>query len=262
VAELEARGVRFHVQRLGAGERVVVFLHGLVMDNLSSWYFTFANPVAGFAEVVLFDLRGHGRSSRPASGYAVADMVADLAAILDGLGLAERRVELVGNSFGGLLALAFALEHPARVSGLCLVDAHISDEGWGGEMKETLSLEGEERDRVIAHSFRHWLGRHSTRKSTRLAETAKALVHGTSLVEDLSSSPPFEEAALAALDVPVLALYGEDSDVRDRGEQLARLLPQCELVLIPGCTHSVIWEATAALRVRLVDWIRRGEAGS
>ncbi len=40
MAEVIAGGVRFHVQRLGGGDRTVVFLHGLVMHNLSSWYFT------------------------------------------------------------------------------------------------------------------------------------------------------------------------------------------------------------------------------
>ena len=48
----------------------VVFVHGLVMDNLSSFYYTLAAPLAqaGFG-TVLFDLRGHGLSERPPSGY-------------------------------------------------------------------------------------------------------------------------------------------------------------------------------------------------
>ena len=46
MAEVEVRGLDFHFLRLGGGEPTVVFLHGLVMDNLSSWYFTVANPMA------------------------------------------------------------------------------------------------------------------------------------------------------------------------------------------------------------------------
>lgn len=261
MAEVVARGLRFHVQKLGEvgeGEPTVVFLHGLVMDNLSSWYFTAANPVAKHTSALLYDLRGHGRSERPDGGYTVPDMVADLAALLGACGV-EAPVHLVGNSFGGLLGLAFALEHPERVASIVLVDSHLSDEGWGAEMAGTLGLEGEERDRMIAESFRHWLGRHSRRKRTRLAETAKGLVYGTSLVEDLRASAPFSEASLRSLEVPVLALYGEESDVRDRGERLAALLPHCELRLLPGCTHSVLWEATDAVRDAIVAWIRRGD---
>src|SRR5947207_7958536 len=107
MAEVAARGLTFHVQRLGSADAraTVVFLHGLVMDNLSSFYFTLANPVAQVASVILYDLRGHGRSERPPDGYGLGEMVADLDALLDALGVA-RPVILVGNSFGGLLALA------------------------------------------------------------------------------------------------------------------------------------------------------------
>ena len=54
MAEVTTRGVRFHVQTMPAssGERgapIVVFVHGLVMDNLSSFYYTLANPVAGYS---------------------------------------------------------------------------------------------------------------------------------------------------------------------------------------------------------------------
>src|SRR5262245_63111303 len=108
MADVISNGVRLHVQRLSPGSGpVVVFLHGLVMDNLSSWYFSVAHPASRAAEVLLYDLRGHGLSERPASGYGLADMVADLAGLLDALQI-TRPVTLVGNSFGGLLAVAFA----------------------------------------------------------------------------------------------------------------------------------------------------------
>lgn len=256
MAEVRTGGLRFHVQRLGSGEPTVVFLHGLVMDNLSSWYFTVANPVARVATALLYDLRGHGRSERPESGYGVADMVADLGGVLDGCDI-DSPVHLVGNSFGGLLGLAFALEHPDRVASLVLVDAHISDGGWGAEMAFTLGLEGDERDRKIAESFEDWLGRHSERKRNRLAKNAEALVYGTSLVADLQASEPFSAQALRSLGCPALLLYGEASDIIDRGRRLARDLPRAELVVLPGCSHSILWEATQTVRDAVVGWVGR-----
>lgn len=252
MADVVANGVRHHVQRLGRGERTVVFVHGLVMDNLSSFYFTLANPIAETAEVVLYDLRGHGMSERPAAGYRVDDLVADLASLLDALAI-DRPVTLVGNSFGGLVALAFAAAHPARVARLALIDAHTGTDGWAGQMTATLALRGEARDAKIAESFQSWLGRHSERKRTRLARAAEALVEGTSLVADLRGSPPL---AVAGIHCPTLALYGEKSDVRAHGEALARTLPACTLQLLPGCSHSVLWEATAEVRDRVVAFVR------
>ena len=185
MAELVVRGARVHYQglgqKLGQGESPVVFLHGLVMDNLSSWYFTLANPLATRRGVLLYDLRGHGKSERTPGGYRVPELVADLAALLDALGHPEGPVDLVGNSFGGLLALAFAMAHPERAGRIVLVDAQLCDEEWVAGMGRTLGLEGAERDRQIAESFRHWLGRHSDRKRNRLATNARELVYADGL---------------------------------------------------------------------------------
>lgn len=256
MAEVEARGLRFHVQRLGSPDSAakVVFLHGLVMDNLSSFYFTLANPLAASCDVILYDLRGHGMTTRPETGYRTADMVADLDALLAALGI-EQTVFLVGNSFGGLLGLAFAARFPERVRGLVLIDGHVGQAGWADAMAATLALEGEERDRQIALSFQSWLGRHSEKKSTRLARSASALVYGTSLVADMRSSGALSEDEVRRVRAPVLALYGETSDLRGAAEALARVLPDCDLRVLPGCSHSVLWEATATVREAVVAWI-------
>lgn len=253
--EIVANGVRLHVQRMGQlGARPVVFVHGLVMDNLSSWYFTVAHAAAKRADVVLYDLRGHGRSERPPTGYGLADLVVDLDALLDQLGITEPAI-LVGNSFGGLLALAFAIGFSERVAGLVLVDAHLGDEGFAEEMAGTLSLEGDARDRRIADSFQSWAGRHSERKRNRLAETARALVGGTSLVEDMRVTSPLSSDALRTVTAPVLALYGERSDLRARAEARLGPLPRCRIEIVAGATHSVLWEATDEVRRRILAFL-------
>jgi pimeloyl-ACP methyl ester carboxylesterase len=268
MAEVIARGVRFHVQRLAPADRTasarapaVVFVHGLVMDNLSSFYFTLASPASRLAEVILYDLRGHGRSERPSGGYTLGDMVHDLAALLATLGVGGP-VVLVGNSFGGLVALAFAAAWPERVEGLVLIDAHLGQEGWTAAMQATLALEGEERDRRIAASFASWLGRHSERKSTRLAESAAALVHGTSLVADLGASPSLGEADLARVRCPVLALYGASSDLRAEAARMASALPACDLRIYEGCSHSILWEATARVRDDVLAFLAARAGGA
>lgn len=252
MADVVANGVRHHVQRLGSGERTVVFIHGLVMDNLSSFYFTLANPLAESCEVILYDLRGHGMSERPATGYTVAGFVADLAALLDKLAI-TRPVTIVGNSFGGLVGLAFAATYPDRVERLALIDAHAGVEGWAAQMTATLALTGDPRDTKIAASFKSWLGRHSERKRNRLAKAAEELVEGTSLVADLRESPSIDVTGIACR---TLALYGELSDVRSHGEALAQQLPHCTLQILPGCSHSVLWEATAEVKSRVLDFVR------
>jgi pimeloyl-ACP methyl ester carboxylesterase len=255
VAELDANGVTLHVQRLGTAPPTVLFLHGLVMDNLSSFYFTLANPVAQIAQAVLVDLRGHGRSQRPPTGYGLRDLQADLAALITALEV-RGPLHLVGNSFGGLLALALAADAPGRFASLVLLDAHLGRRGWGDAMADTLSLKGEARDQAIAEGFAHWLGRNSQRKSSRLAATATALVEHTSLLSDLRSSPPLEEAQLRQITCPVLALYGEQSDLRAEARALPGILPQVRLELRADCTHSILWEQTEWVKEQLLAWLR------
>lgn len=257
MAEIEARGVRFHYQRLGKGPERVVFLHGFVWDNLSSWYFSVATTVARSAEILLYDLRGHGKSERPRTGYTLEDMVADLDALLDATGFGDRPVHLVGNSFGGLLALAYAIAHPARVASLVLVDAHVADETWTDEMRATLQSQGQERDRKIIQAFHEWAGRHNDPRSTRLAKGAQELVTETSLLEELTRPAVFSEEDLAGIRCPVLAMYGERSDIRHKGERLAGQLPDCRLEVIEGGSHVILWEATAQLRDRIIAWLEQ-----
>src|SRR2546428_8051177 len=127
MAHVLANGIRVHVQRLNgqrgegadafpvvASPPPVVFIHGLAVDNLSSYYYSLANPVARVgAEAILYDLRGHGLSERPPDGYTVADAVADLVGVLDALGVV-RPAPLDGNSYGGVGGLWAAPHVPGR----------------------------------------------------------------------------------------------------------------------------------------------------
>ena len=256
MADVVANGVRFNVARLGTAREdnhTIVMLHGMVMDNLSSFYFTLANPAALDHEVILYDQRGHGRSERPPSGYSVADSVADLGAILDALDI-DRPVVLLGNSYGGTVALEFALRHPARVAGVVLIEAHVAVDGWGDHMAGSLAFAafGLDDDAV-----RTWLDEQGGRRLNRLAKNAEALIYDTSMLDDLAKVPVTTEADLRGLTVPVLALYGEHSDLLDRAATLAASVPDCELHVMADFTHSLLMEATNEIKAALAAFVSR-----
>jgi pimeloyl-ACP methyl ester carboxylesterase len=292
VATVVANGVALNVLRLPgptpAGPPVVM-LHGIVIDNLSSFFYTLAHPVAATNPVVLYDLRGHGRSERPATGYRMADHVADLDGLLGGLGITEP-VVLLGNSVGGGIAVSYALAHPDRVAGLVLVEAHVpapgGAEGMAGMLRRigTLARQGLDlepqlrRDRRVDRAslpaleelglgeeqiaFVLWWIEHSpARKVLTMARTADGLVNGTTLVDDMASEPPIDDAALAQVTCPTLLVYGERSDIVDRAPRLARLMPRAELTVLPGWGHSVLMEGIDALRPLVVPWVAGLVAG-
>jgi pimeloyl-ACP methyl ester carboxylesterase len=264
VAEITAGGVRFHVQRLdpegpAARAPTVVFVHGLVVDNLSSFYYTLAGPVVGAgARAILYDLRGHGRSERPPDRYSTRDGAADLCALLDALGLTEP-VYLVGNSYGGLIAARAAVAAPERVAGLALIEAHCSGPGaarWLEDMANSLTVAalGLEYDRVQDR-----LKAAGQRKLARLATHADALLNGTSLIDDLASERPLDAAELAEITCPVLGVYGECSELVGAADDL-RHVRDGRAVVLPGLAHTVLREATGTLRDILTGWLPLREA--
>lgn len=235
----------------------VVLLHGLIMDNLSSYYFTLAPGVAEDTEVVVYDLRGHGLTDRPSSGYRLDDQVADLAAVLDTLGVHEP-VVLVGNSFGGTIALHAALTRPDLVAGICLVEAHPVVDGWGAEIMEDL-------EEMVAGfdepGVREFITGDGGRKLKKMAATCEGLVAGTSLPNDLRAEAPMTEARLATITCPTLCLYGDSSDILDRAELLASSIPGADLRILDGCTHSVLMEAPDEIETHLRGWLRSVPTG-
>ncbi|MFI1302096.1 alpha/beta fold hydrolase [Streptomyces sioyaensis] len=246
MADTSAGGLRLHTQQLpGRGDGpTVVFLHGLVMDNLSSFYCTLAGPVSRAGHpVLLYDQRGHGRSERPPAGYDRDTAVADLTALLAALGLDRRPVHLVGNSYGGVLALHTALRRPDLVASLVLIDAQLTGD-WVEDMTDTLSVAalGLEHSGLPAQLAA--LGR---RKEARLAAGADALLNHTSLIEDIASAPPFTARDFARLRCPVLAVYGAHSELLPGARELARGAADCELCVLPGVGHTVLNEATDGL---------------
>lgn len=261
MAEVTARGVRFHVQTMdavagqGAEPPVVVFVHGLVMDDLSSFYYTLAGPVAAAgARSVLYDLRGHGRSERPPAGYGAADAVADLFGVLDALGL-RQPVYLVANSFGGVIALNATLARPGRIAGLAMVEAYGPAErggGWTEDLLNTLSrsalvLEYERLgEQLLAAGWR---------KYGRQAVAWDALINGTSLLDDLAVVEPIRPADLADVACPVLAAYGQHSDAAAAGRLLAEHVPDCQLHVLPGLGHTVLRDGTTQLLAVLLAWL-------
>jgi pimeloyl-ACP methyl ester carboxylesterase len=266
MAEILANGLRTHVQRLGGprpegtpqgeGAPPVVFVHGIVVDNLSSLYFTVAPQVSQRRRAVLYDLRGHGKTERPPGGYRLDDLHDDLAGVLDAE-VGRGPAILLGHSYGGLIALSFALRFPARVAALALVDPPLPVAGWGPEIAAIFGLRGEERDRRIRDAYDTMHGARETRKRRRLAAVANALVGETSLLDDMRQSRVFSDREIAALACPTLAIYGDQSEILAAAERLARLVPHAQVEILPGCTHLVLFEATEQVRGLILDWLER-----
>jgi pimeloyl-ACP methyl ester carboxylesterase len=263
MAEILANGVRLHVQRLGPSPgvppsgRTIVLLHGLIVDDLSSYYFTLANPLASAGhDVVLYDLRGHGRSERPPTGYSLDDGIADLDALLTALDI-RQPVHLVGNSYGGAIAIGMAVKHPDRVADVTMIEGHYADEGFGAEMTETLGLV---TAGIQDEKWLNWIAERG-RKTMKLARRGVSLIETTSIEQDLLATVPHSRSKLQALQIPILAIYGGASEMLDRARTLARLVAGTRLIVLPDLDHRVLFNTAPYLCEVLLWWYasRSGE---
>ena len=115
-------GIQLFYRDEDGGEPPILLLHGL-SANANCWGGVIAAGLAPQHRVVAPDLRGRGRSEKPANGYTMADHANDVIALLDMLGLS--RVAVVGHSFGGYLAIFLAATYPDRFSKLAVIDAAL-----------------------------------------------------------------------------------------------------------------------------------------
>ena len=119
-------GIDIYYERGGSGPPLL-FISGSSGD-LRVRPNQFDTPLADVFELLSFDQRGLGQTSKPDGEYTMADYAADAAALLDCVGL--ECVPVVGVSFGGMVGQEFAVRYPERVSKLVL--ACTSSGGAGG----------------------------------------------------------------------------------------------------------------------------------
>ncbi|NIS62320.1 MAG: alpha/beta fold hydrolase [Proteobacteria bacterium] len=257
-------GTKLYYIRTGKGADVVL-VHGLA-SNVAFWYSGTILPLRHQYRVTAYDLRGHGYSGMPHSGYTHKHMAEDLLGLADCLKLG--RFHLVGHSFGGLVSLSFALRHPKRLRSLTLADVPISGispdrPSWWHGLLETLRDLGitvrenepypelqileelarpqvrsliQGRMRIFTHLPYYW-GRGSKRTAKRWLE----LLNTTTAREDIRLREISAEE-LRRIELPTLMIYGSESMWRSSGKILRECLPNLNTVYVENAGHCHPWE--------------------
>jgi pimeloyl-ACP methyl ester carboxylesterase len=238
----------FHVQVLGSG-RPVVMLHGLLVGSMATWYFGAAPRLSRTHRVLLFDLRGHGRSGRPPTGYDLATMTDDLSALLTGF--TDEPAVLIGHSWGALVALSLALREPERVHSLGLVEAPLPPSRLG-EIADWSARSPDEMLDSLPEGLRLELAR-GGRGAANFLSRVRALAEDTTLLSDVAAEADISDEVLKRVRCPTLLVYGDRSSCRAVGERLARVLSDARLITLPG-GHYLPTEAGGALTDTLAGW--------
>jgi pimeloyl-ACP methyl ester carboxylesterase len=264
--------VRLHWLEAGSGPPLVL-LHG-ASGGGGNWFRVMA-PLAAHFRVLAPDLPGFALSGEipllPPLGQCVADT---LLAWLEALALPPG--DIVGTSFGGLVALRIAQRAPARVRRLAL----LAPAGLGAEVAPLLRLAALPITprRLLAPGRRATLWTLRSLMTTRWAErgTVLEMVLADYLWRSAAAHDPtlmvrsyrlfcgrggqrerLSDEELAALSPPTLILWGERDALLPaaHGQRAATLIPRARFHLIPRVGHSLNWEAPATLLDFLLEFL-------
>ena len=256
--------VEINFRTIGKGTDII-FIHGLAA-NQAFWHLNLLLPMARKYKVTLYDLRGHGYSSMPAKGYTLADMCMDLHNLINHLNIPAAHI--IGHSFGGAVALLYAILYPQRVKSLTILDTRIraiqktnrisdwpnlknarekmenlgflipEDETEAGIrlLEQLAKIETRELRKTfecnpVLLPFNSWSG------GKKSAQRWLNLLDSTTARRDLSVQDGLTLQALSTIQQPSLVISGGKSPTLRSGQELKRLLPDCTFAVVPEAGH-------------------------
>jgi pimeloyl-ACP methyl ester carboxylesterase len=254
---IEINGVNIHYKEAGAGERTFILLHPFG-GSTYSWR-EVMDEFAKYGRVIAYDRPAFGLTERPLPGeweenpYGMKANVEILRELLDSMGV-EKAV-LVGNSAGGGVAVAFALEYPERIDELILVDPGVGGGRgpqfpawalpvmWTPQMRHLGPLMMRDYQESLPRTLeRGWFDQ--TKLTNEIRERHLQILkikNWDKAFYELTFAPAYPELRplLPNLTVPVLVVAGqEDRLIRSwYFEAVATEIPEATLNLIPQCGH-------------------------
>jgi pimeloyl-ACP methyl ester carboxylesterase len=216
---------------------------------------------------ITLDLRGHGASGKPASGYLYDDYIGDLDRVLAHLGL--ERPLVMGHSLGGLIALWWAARHPRRAAALVIEDSPLrSGEDFRPAFDNWIRLNGLPKHELRAHyagENPHWKPQVVERRTEQMHVTAPA-VFAELKADSLAHHGVDRLAEIEHIESPVLFIHG---DVETGGmvhaedaAALDRRLANATVARIRGGNHGLHLEHIREFLALAVPFLERHAASA
>ena len=270
--DILSNGTTIHVRSGGTGPAVLL-LHGY--GETGDMWAPMAVDLASTHTVVVPDLRGMGLSAKPSDGFDKKTQAADMAGVLDQLGI--KRADLVTHDIGNMVGYAFAALHPARVMRFALIDAPLPGVGpWEEILKNPLlwhfRFGGPDMERLVAGRERIYLDRFWNEFSatpSRFSEAArqhyaKLYALPGAMHSGFMQFAAFDQDALdnqsflskGKLGMPVLAVGGEKSFGRMMAEIMRFAATDVREAVIPDSGHWIMEENPTATIALVRDFLQ------
>ncbi len=251
---LHINGTSLHVETTGYGDPIVL-VHAGICD-MRMWDPQVAS-LSRNHRVVRYDMRGYGRSSIPPEPFAHHD---DLLGLFHTLALGP--AVIIGASYGGEVATAFALEHPELVRGLVLVNtlAGMREPSAGlraGWRAVNEAMDAGDTPLAVEMETRMWVdGPHRSpdavdqgvrNRVTAMNAAIFARMDEIEAAEEREPEPPLVER-LGEITAPTLVIVGtlDQPDALDSAETLTREIPGARVERCENAAHLPSMERPAA----------------
>ncbi len=254
---IEVNGIKIHYKMEGSGKPVMLLLHGFGASTFS-WR-EVMRPLSQFGTVIAFDRPAFGLTERPLPGewtgenpYSFDAQVKFTIGLLDGLNI--DKAVLIGNSAGGTIAAATAIQFPDRIEGLVLVDAAIFTGGGAPAWMYPFlklpqinrlgpwfvrSLSGKQGNAFLQSAW-HDPTRITPDILAGYRKPLRAQNWDIALWELTKSSHESQlDKQLGSIPQSVLVITGDDDRIVPTKDsvRLSEELPAAQLVIVPACGH-------------------------
>jgi pimeloyl-ACP methyl ester carboxylesterase len=257
---IDPQGTRYEVTGHGLP---VVLVHGLGLHHAMWQWVTPA--LARDYRVISYDLIGHGDSYRKAADLTMADLVAQLAHLIDHLGLT--RVGVIGFSLGGLIAEAFALAHPTRTAALGVLHSayNRSDEERAAIRTRVQLARTAGPAATIGPALQRWFTADFAARSPETLEQVRTWVTANDPASFAAAYHVLAEAdaelvsAIGAIRCPTLVMTGGEDfgNSPEMAQKAAAKVPGADCVILPGLRHMALAEDPDAVLRALLPFLTR-----
>jgi len=236
-AETPLGRLAFH--QTGSGEPLILHHGG---ESHKGQYDIFAPHLADGIRAISYDQRDIADSFQAAEPYELKALADDCAALMDALGL--EKAHIAGISFGGVIALHMAVNHPDRVQTLIIGAAPAASRASAPFLQDMLSKSPGERADLMVEAILS----PKARMDHELTATVRGLLSVTHSKPDSHRMAALRnhdlDEELRAIDIPTLLLYGSDDPIvtPEAGQFIADRIPGAELVVLDGARHGLSFE--------------------
>jgi pimeloyl-ACP methyl ester carboxylesterase len=225
---VQLNGIEMYYEIQGEGEPLVL-LHGGTGIG-ANWKLIFKKPPPGY-QMILPDLRGHGRSTNPSGKFTFRQCAMDVLALADALGI--ERFKAIGMSLGAKTLLHVATQQPERVAAMILVSAAPYFPEQARVIMRQIAAEShsEEEWRRMREWHKH--GDDQIRALWKMTEQFK------DSYDDLNFTPPY----LATITARTLIVHGDRDPLYpvNRAVEMHTAIRGSNLWIVPNGGHGPIF---------------------